>query len=228
MKRPFCFALSQMKRNKMKIKLPVLLFIIFTAGAVNAQDSAKVTYGIKLGINNNSTTRSSSFDEVNPPKMKKFTSYSVTVIVDVPLSSVLSVQPGIELTTKGQQKGATTGSNDDDEYRVTYLQAPVNLIAKYRSFFGGVGGYFARALKGTYESGSAKDDLKFGSSYVSSTSKKNDDWEQYDYGANVLFGYKLKKFTFNINYQYGLKDIDPNPYYKSKNRTVSFEVGFMF
>ncbi|KAA8482725.1 PorT family protein [Arcticibacter tournemirensis] len=217
-----------MESKKLKTQLPALLLLVLTAGIVNAQDSSKVTYGIKVGINNNSTTRSSTFDEVNPPKMKNFRSYSVTVIVDVPLTSVLSVQPGLELTTKGQQKGASTGGSDDVEYRVTYLQAPINLIAKYRNFFLGAGGYFARALKGTYESGSVKDDLKFGSSYISSASKKNDDWEQYDYGASMLFGYKLKKFTFNVNYQYGLKDIDPNPYYRSKNRGVSLELGFIF
>lgn len=211
-----------MKRSVLTL---IIIFLLF--GAAKAQDSAKVSYGIKLGVNNSSTTRSTSFEEVNSSKMKSFTSYSVTVIVDVPLSKALSVEPGLSLITKGQEKDAS-GTSNDEKYRVRYLELPVNILYKYKSFFGGAGPYAATALKGTLEKSSGKEDLSFGSRYVSATSKNNDNWEQYDWGLNMLLGYKFKKFTISLNYELGLKDIDPNPYYESKTRTGSVMIGFMF
>ncbi len=211
----------------MKKYILILLLIPLTYGLTKAQDTAKVTYGIKLGINNSSTTRSSSLEEVTSSKMKSFTSYSITLVVDVPLSKVLSVEPALSYTTKGQKKDAA-GTSNDEESKVKYLELPVNLIYKYKNFFGGAGPYAATALKGTIEKGSQKTDLSFGSSYFSATSKNNDDWERFDWGLNALLGYKFKKFTFSVNYEFGLKDINPNPYYESKNRVGSLMVGFMF
>lgn len=207
----------------------ILIFFSFivVSTALKAQDSTKVTYGIKLGINTNSTTRSSSLGEVNPPKMKGLKSYSITVVVDIPLTAALSVQPAVEFTKKGQVK-KPYNSDSEQKSKVNYIQLPVDLVYKYKNIFVGAGGYASVALSGTYEAGSAKQDMKFGSTYVSATSKQNDNWEKYDYGLNTYLGYKIKKFTISINYEIGLKDIDPNPYYKSKNRVGSLDVGFSF
>lgn len=206
-----------MKRNFL-----LLLLITVFSGLAKAQDSAKVTYGIKLGISTNSTTRTAA----SSIKMNSFNSFSASVVVDVPLINVLSVQPALTWSKKGQEKYSTI-SKTTTQYKVTYLTLPVNFVYKFKNFFGGAGPYGAYALGGTKKEGSNKTDIRFGKTYEAADSKRNDEWEDYDYGVNFLLGYKLKSFTFSVDYGLGMKDVEPGPY-SSKIRVGTFAVGLMF
>ncbi|EOR93023.1 hypothetical protein ADIARSV_3823 [Arcticibacter svalbardensis MN12-7] len=208
---------------KLKLLIPLLFFSFYGY----SQDSTKVTYGLKFGVNSNSTSLSSSLDGSSSTKMKSFLAYNFSLVLDVPLSKVLSIQPAVSYIQKGQKKDLS-GVTNDNRTKVNYLEMPINLVYRYRNFFVGAGPYASLAMKGTIKSDSQEDDISFGNRYVSGGSSKNDDWKKYDFGASMLLGYKWKIFTFNVNYDLGLYDIDPSPVYKSKTRVASAALGVMF
>ena len=209
----------------MKLKFLIPLLFAFSYGY--SQDSTKITYGLKFGLNSNSTSLSSSLDGSSAIKMKSFLAYHFSLVLDVPLSKVLSLQPTVSFTQKGQKKDVS-GVSNDNETKINYLEVPINLVYRYRKFFVGAGPYASLGMKGTIKSDSQEDDISFGNRYVSGGSSKNDDWKKYDFGASMLLGYKWKIFTFNLNYDLGLYDIDPSPVYKSKTRVASAALGVMF
>lgn len=205
----------------------LILILIAISGFVNAQDSSKVRYGFKLGVNEVYSERSSSFSEANPAKMESFTSFSGALVVDIPLYKRLSVQPSIEYGIKGQLRKLYNSPNKM-EYRVKYWTLPVNFVYTYKNFYLGAGGYGAYATKGTFEQGSTKRSLEIGENYFSTESKNNDEWKVYDIGLNGIFGYKFWKLTLGIRYDLGLRDLDPNPYYSTKTRRAGIELGMLF
>lgn len=209
----------------MKFKLLIAFLFSFVYGY--SQDSTKITYGLKFGINSNSTSLSSSLDGSSSIKMKGFLAYNFSFVLDVPFSKSWSVQPAVSFTQKGQKKDLS-GVSNDNRTKVNYLELPINLVYKYCNFFMGIGPYLSLAMKGTIKTDSREDDISFGNRYVSGGSSKNDDWKKYDFGASMLLGYKWKIFTFNVNYDLGLYDIDPSPAYKSKTRVASVALGVMF
>lgn len=211
----------------MKKSILILLFIAVSFATVRAQDSTRVTWGVKFGISRASASRSNSESDDNSIKMKGFSAYTVSIVIDVPLSKVLSIQPAASIAKKGEIRDVRNSSNDED-FRITYLDVPVNFVYKYKKFYGGVGPYIATALSGTHKTGSSKKDVRFGDTYITATNKNNDDWQPLDWGGSAIIGYKLGKFTFSINYELGLRDVEPNPYYTTKTRMGAFAVGLMF
>src|SRR5437868_6070437 len=117
-----------MKKN---VLLTSMAIVFATCGFSQVKKSSNEGgFILKGGVNiaNVSVTEDGRIDEAHA-----LTSFHVGGVVDVPLFSGLSIQPGLLLTGKGSktQSGKTT---DNSYYKATsnplYLELPVNFVAK--------------------------------------------------------------------------------------------------
>lgn len=196
---------------------------------------------IKAGVNfsNITTSADGSYRSANT-----LTSYNAGVLVDLPLASMFSVQPGLVLTGKGAKAdhyytiGGVQVASTNAKLMPYYLEIPVNFLVKLpittgTNFFVGAGPYGAFGVGGKYKAGASvaglggeeTHNLKFGNS-------SSDDLKKFDYGINALAGLEIDHVMLNINYGLGLAKIIPNTDNnandKSKYRVLSVNVGYRF
>jgi len=214
-----------MKKSTIIMSVAILFATISTA---SAQDGIK--FGVKAGVN--FAKMAVSGDEEEDAGLKALTSFQIGALVDLPVSSAFSVQPGLTLSGKGSK--ATYSEEDYDAKWTTnimYLEIPVNAVYKISSFYVGAGPYAAFAISGkdkwteSYEGESESGDekLTFGSG-------EDADYKRGDFGINILAGYQLNSgINIGVNYGLGLSNINPGSSdYKTKNRVFAVTVGFLF
>ena len=196
---------------------------------------------IKGGVNfsNISTTNDGSYRNGN-----MLATYNVGVVADLPLSPLLSVQPGLVLNGKGAKVthyygvGSEQVASDNLKMNPMYLEVPVNLVVKLpittgTNFFIGAGPYGALGVGGKYKAtanvagatGETTRNIKFGST-------NDDDLRRFDYGVNALAGLEIDRVMLGVNYGLGMSKIVPNTddfrNDKNKYRVLSVNVGFRF
>ena len=221
------------------------------AGQVYAQSTSSSTSAnpkgnpggiyIKGGVNfsNISTTNDGSYRNGN-----MLTTFNVGVVADLPLSPLLSVQPGLVLNGKGAKVthyygvGSEQVASDNLKMNPMYLEVPVNLVVKLpittgTNFFIGAGPYGALGVGGKYKAtanvagatGETTRNIKFGST-------NDDDLRRFDYGVNALAGLEIDRVMLGVNYGLGMSKIVPNTddfrNDKNKYRVLSVNVGFRF
>lgn len=206
-----------------------------------AQPSVILRGGVNVA--NITATNDGSIDEAN-----SITSFQAGLIVDIPVASVLSFQPGILFTGKGSktQSGKTT---DPTFYRATsnpwYIEIPANLVFRTPTgttkFFAGAGPYIAIGVAGKNEA-----DGKFlGATFHSEKTIEwsNDDpttfdyeegagygiMKRFDYGLNGTAGIQFTKAVLSVNYGLGLAKVQSGSNSsaddKNKHRVLSFTLG---
>lgn len=203
-------------------------------------------FGIKGGYNSANISINSD-GEVNDKN--SLSSFNAGAYVDLPLLPILSIQPGLMVSGKGAKY--TVGNNTTASYRQVqinpiYLELPVNAVVKLplggsSNIFLGAGPYAALGLGGKVRTEGSllgvrfenEDNIQFGNDEPDDNGNTNSGTlKRYDFGANVLAGIQLSRFTINANYGFGFTDVcpgadnrDDNNY---KNRVLSFSVGFLF
>lgn len=226
-------------------KLVLSLLTVSGLGFAASAQTNNLKIGVKAGVT--FPTFGVSGTENNGYKQKTSTSFYVGGTVDIPVSEIFSVQPGLSLIGKG---GKTDFSYFNAElgnsYTVTanskismmYIELPVNAVFNFDlgngKFFMGAGPYYALAISGKNKSTatlngggstvteSGEEDIKFGED---GTMKRG------DFGVNFLAGYKLSNgFNISAGYGLGLSNLDYTDTDKSKvtNRVLSVGVGFSF
>ncbi len=201
---------------------------------------AQVKFGIKGGVNFSDMKYEPQDQTSGIPDTKSLTSYHVGVIADVPLLSVLSIQPGVMLNSIGA-KVEKNGNNAGYTAKINplYVDVPVNILFKPQigtgtKFYVGVGPYigFGVGGKATVEgnvgdvNGSIDHDLKFGNS-------SDDDLKSTDIGGNVLAGFEFNNGLL-IGAQYGMSFTNNAPEGENsdnkilKNKVLSISVGYLF
>lgn len=200
---------------------------------------------IKGGVNlaNITIDKSGSVDEA-----KMLTSYQVGAIVDLPLSSYLSLQPGLLYTGKGSKTQRGTESNAN-YYKATsnpmYVELPLNLVGKIpltgeSNFYFGAGPYAAMGVSGknkaegkTFGIGfKSENDIVFSKDDPTTSQEENAGYgklKKFDYGFNVLAGFDFGNYTLGANYGYGLAKINSGVSNsaddKNKHRVLNFSLG---
>lgn len=213
-------------------KLYSLIVACLLAGGAFAQTSTSGTtksgikYGIKAGVNFAKVGFSGDdVDDEEKDAVKSQTSFLIGGLVDIPVSSSFSIQPGLTLSGKGF-KEEYEGEDDKEENNVMYLEIPVNAVYKIGGIYLGAGPYAAFAISGKNKDGDDETDLEFGND------PEKDNLKRGDFGLNLLGGYQLTNgLNFGINYGLGLNNILPDYEgidYKAKNRVFSVTVGFTF
>lgn len=221
-----------------------------TTTTTTTEESTGVRFGIKGGLNlaNISTSNSGATDNA-----KTLASYHAGIIVDFPLSPIISIQPGVFFSSKGSKvERGSKGSVTDPYYKFTtnpqYIEIPLNFVIKVplgdqTKFFAGVGPYAAFGVSGKNKWESQLGDVH---SSGSSTIKWDDDtpvnsgdanqgydkYKRFDWGGNVMVGFELNSFLLSAEYGVGFNKIysgtDDSSDDKSKNRVFRVSVGFLF
>jgi len=163
--------------------------------------------------------------------------FHVGVLVDMPLTDMLSVEPGLLLETKGLN-GKLMDEFGSYESKITnyYLDVPVTLKATHAlndgmKLYGKIGLYLGIGLsgkekwEGTYEgiTESGTDDISWGSG-------DDDHFKRLDYGATAGVGVQISKITVGASYDLGLANISSDTSYGAKinNKLLKFSIGYWF
>lgn len=208
--------------------LSLILFTFFSGLAqrkdINSKGDGSVAFGIKAGIAFPAFAISGA--SANSVASSSLSSFYAGIIVDIPIVSTLSIQPGLSLIGKGTSL-ASAGTTT--KLTPLYLEIPINLIvgipAGPGKFFLGSGPYWALGIMGEVKmTGKTNVNLKFGSDDTK-------DLELADYGLNFLLGYQLQNgLSINTGYGLGLANIQPNAAIDKiyKSGVFSLGLGFIF
>ena len=232
-----------MKKNILLLTATSVLAL--TSMAQVAPSTNKGGLILKGGVNlaNITITDNGSVDDA-----KGLTSFHAGAILDLPLTSGLSLQPGLLFTGKGSktQQGQETSAS---YYKATsnpmYVELPVNFVGKIpmtgeSNFFFGAGPYVAMGVAGKNKaegkvfgaSFKRENDIVFSNDDPTTSQEENAGYgklKKFDYGFNVLTGVDFGKFSLGANYGYGLAKINSGSTNtaddKNKNRVLSFSLG---
>ena len=175
-------------------------------GSMKGGGMSDMTYGIKAGATFPTVYTSPSLPVSN------ITLFYVGGIVDMPLFSMLSIQPGVSFVGKGFEQNK---NNVSTNYNIWYLEIPLNLVAKKEigpgKIFVGAGPYIGFPV--------ATNSLKIGT-----------DINLIDFGFNFMLGYELDKgLDINVAYGLGLLNIMRNSGSQTtKNSVFSVGLGYSF
>ncbi len=229
-------------------KLFIILSILLTSVSAIAQNN-QVKFGLKAGVTFPTIAAkggASAYDGPEPSDYSSTTSFYLGGTINLPLSNVFSIQPGLSLIGKGANakyynSNFEPGTNlfiFQGSYKLNtmYLEVPVNAvfnvnIGSGKIFFGG-GPYYGLAVSGKIKSvgtairnGNTVDDsrdfdIDFGTDGM---------FKRGDFGLNFLAGYQLKNdFNIHAGYGLGLTTITGENirFYQEKNRVLSVGVGY--
>jgi hypothetical protein len=159
---------------------------------------------------------------------------TIGVLIDVPVSNMITFQPALNYTQKGGKVTSkyTSGSSDEDIWTINNLEVPLNIIYKATGgFFVGAGPALSYAVSGTQKYTSTSVGGPGGSGTQSGEEKAyfgDGGFKRLEFSGNLLAGYQLSNGLFvSINYNMGLNNI-LEATESWKNRYFGFRVGKKF
>ncbi|WP_375448320.1 porin family protein [uncultured Fibrella sp.] len=194
-------------------------FGIVTGGTLASQ---ALSIGAYTDINDNGQTISvpaSSF--TSPTRM----GFHVGVLVDIPLSSQLSVQPSLLYVMKGSGE-STDKSFAFGDLGLGYVELPLTVF--YRIPVGsnsvriGLGGYAAYGLSGKLTTAGQSRSVEFGSGETQAN--------PLDFGPRGAVQFQMGSLLLGASYDYGLGNLGNkigDIKITQTNRAISFSVGYM-
>jgi hypothetical protein len=208
---------------KSKVLLIALATTVFALGT-KAQD--KTTFGVRAGLNFQNLNGEREDGSSLNTKIK--TGVHLGINVEVPIAPDFYIQPGLLLSTKGAKDKDWRKVN----YRLTYLEIPINLLFKPELADGklllGFGPYVAFAVGGSYTNANGnKRSYEFDNKVTLDENNGRPYVKRMDVGLNLLAGYELSnKLSFQLNAQLGMTNIAPKieGYGRDKMKNTGFGV----
>jgi hypothetical protein len=197
-----------------KVNYLSILALLFAMNA-NAQD---IKFGVRGGVNISTIVKNES------NTLKARPGVNIGGFVDFGISEHFSIQPGLQITTKGASDG-------DYKFRSTYLEVPVYAMYHYNTdkvnFFGGAGPYFALGVGGQqiyrdYNGNTVKESIAW---------EKAGAWRRSDVGLALILGVQFAPgIQTGINFDLGIANIHKpyNDNLRAHNRTFGLFVGYVF
>jgi len=194
----------------------------------------------RVGITGGVTYSSMKIENMALDNEKSRAGFTAGLIMETPLAnSKFSFQPGIHYVQKGEITNET--KNTRDYVALRYAEFQFNFLYNLKGINGGLffgaGPALAFNLPSKFvtKSGLAtdkkSDDSKTEKSIVFGNDILASDIRGFDYGANVLAGYRHKKgFLVSFNYTFGLRNLAPGGDSGSsiKNACFSARIGYLF
>ncbi len=238
------------------MKKIIRTFVIIGLITFSLQSQAQVKFGVKAGLNVNSTSQNfKDSDWEFDTKMRL--AYHIGATVDYGLTDILSVQTGLLLSSKGysydleQDLDADETIEGYDRYIFNYLEIPISVAYKINDNFQVFAGpYLAVGISGknkwdaTYtwdgEENSDNGDSKlkpiFGEVGEGDLGDDEDAYSALDYGFNLGVGYQTGPILINLGYSLGLGNLTPGyegsdgdpKDYKMSNNVISLSVSYFF
>jgi hypothetical protein len=213
-----------------KVLLLALTTTVFVLG-VKAQ--TKTTFGVRAGINFQNLNGKDVAGNDLDTKIK--TGINLGVNAEIPVAPDFYVQPGILFSTKGAKDKTYRKVN----YRLSYIEIPINLLFKPELGSGklllGFGPYVAFAVGGSYtDANGNKRDYEFDNKITAAEAYAKPYVKRMDFGGNLLAGYELSsKLSVQLNAQLGMVNISPKiegitDKSKAKNTGFGLSVGYRF
>ncbi|WP_316803841.1 porin family protein [Pedobacter nototheniae] len=216
-------------------KLTLSLLMVAGLGLAASAQTSPVKFGVKAGVTFPSLTTSGSDAGGETAFNKSTTSFYVGGTVDIPVSEMFSVQPGLSLIGKGGKESNLAGTTLSAKINTMYIEIPVNAVVSFKTgdagkVFIGAGPYYAMAISGKLKVGDQSADIKFGKS-EDNLGEDDLGLRRGDFGVNFLGGFQLNNgLNIHAGYGLGLSNILPegNGNVKLKNSVISVGVGFSF
>lgn len=200
---------------------------------------AQVKFGIKGGVNFADLKYEPQDQSHGIPDANSLTSFHAGVIVDVPLASVVSLQPGVMFTGKGSKlEYSGNGWDFTGKENPLYVEVPVNILFKPTigtdtRLYVGAGPYIAAGVGGKISysgnlgdiSGYSDHDIKFGKG-------SGDDLKPTDIGGNILAGFEFGNGLL-LGAQYGMSFTNNAPKGENsdskifRNKVLSISIGYL-
>ncbi len=223
-------------------KLLLSSFLIALGFAATAQNTSKVSFGLRGGFDyRNINGKDQNGDDLKFDMVPRFNG---GLVVEIPLAKDFFVQPALLYATKGgKADGNYLGLPASAEFKLGYLEMPVNFLYKPQLGNGklllGFGPYIALGVGGEVEYSSNGNSTTDKIEYTNEYSDANPFDPRYikplDYGGNILFGYQFAGgFSAQLNAQLGLAQIkannllDPSSQVEFKNTGFGISLGYMF
>lgn len=227
---------------KKRLSVLVILTSLFVLPSFSQESSVYLKAGVNLA--NVSVTDNGEIDQA-----KMLPSFHVGLQGDLPVTSFLSIQPGLFFSGKGTKaQSREPGSNGyfKSVLNPYYIELPVNVVFKTplnkdSRFFAGAGPYVAMGIAGKRK----LDYQVLGIAYhrEDKISFSNDDpttageegagmgiLKRFDYGLNGTAGFEGNNILFSVNYGLGLAKLqsgsDSGEDNNNKHRMLSFTIGF--
>ncbi len=222
----------------------ILSFLI--ADQSTAQE---LKYGFKAGFN---ASRVRAPKRADISETSQIGSFNTQAYLDIPLSEGFAFQAGLGVSGKGANILVGNKLNATwTQYRCNpiYLELPVNAVAKIQlgdifdecHIILGGGPYVAMGISGKVnEEGKTlgiNQSSDYNMAFTNADKPVNSQnfygkFKNFDFGLNALAGIEYHKLTFNVNYGYGLVNVNPganlSPIDRVKNRVWSASVGVRF
>ena len=221
----------------------LILFFAVTILVIGVK--AQTTFGIQAGANFASIKSDDAGTKITSDTKVGFI---VGVLANVGFGNQISFRPELNFIQKGGTQNETSTSNgitskDEIDLVLGYVQLSPNFVYNFSSGSGGVflgvgpelsfglGGKakFTSTVTGggLNESESGKYDVKFDGK--KDATDNNLHLKSFDYGANILAGYKLENGAFiSAGYTLGLANISPENNSSFKNRGFHVKIGYAF
>ena len=180
----------------------ILALTLGTSSLLNAQEtitktnSGGVGFGIKGGLNISNLYTKNVDDE------NKLLGFNLGFYAELPLTSMISLQPEMLFTTKGAENTYNNLFTDGTtKFRLTYIEVPLllraNITNNFNLHFGPYAAYLVNA-KITDQS----------SNGTTSTQNLNeDDLNRFDLGLAGGLGFQFGGFGIGARYNYGLTTV---------------------
>ena len=201
--------------------LSIVLILALSASFAIAQEPGKMSFGILGGVNfQNLNGKISSGDKLENDMLLGFHG---GVNVQLPIAPEFYFQPGLMFAVKGAKNTTTIlGSEITDEIKLNYIEVPLNLVYK-----GALGNGFVMLGFGPYVAyGISGKEVVQGNSL---SYERGVDYNAFDAGANIFFGYEMASGIFlQLDTQFGMLDIDPDENATAKNTGFGLSLGYRF
>lgn len=215
-----------------------------TAPVVNAQKTQSPwTFGVKAGINAAGANVSNNYPLES---ISGIAGFNGGVTAEYALRNRFFLSSGLEFTTKGFDSQRVNSLLDEpysfskESRRLKYLQVPLTIgyrlpVSKNVNLTFNAGGYFAYgvAAKGRNQTWTEVSTEEGYSSYAYTEAESTKAGDT-DYGLLFGAGIEYKRFSFNFNYELGLRNLHTGSASSAigdtgfKNRNAAFSVGYKF
>jgi len=200
------------------------VFLIAAIVAISFGTYAQTSFGIHAGANFATMKFEDDDDDV-----KSKVGLVIGALAEIDFGSSISFRPELNFIQKGYKYDET---NFESKLSLNYIELSPNFVynvpAGSGKFYIGLGPSFGFGISGKYKTeilgeGEEEIDVEFGND------EDNDDFKSFDYGLNILAGYKLPAgLSLTAGYNLGLGNISFDDDDDVKNRGFSIKLGYMF
>jgi len=230
----------------MKTSISLVSALVLCTFFSQAQQMTQQTDGVSFGLRGGVNFQNINGKDNNGNKLSNdmVTGFNAGINVEIPVAPQFFIQPGLLYSVKGAvNNDVILGQNISSNFKISYLELPVNFIFKPMLGTGrlllGFGPYAAIGVggKAKYEIGgnSRSTDIKFKNTVSDADPQDVAYFKPIDAGANLLAGYEFSnKISFQLNAQLGLTKINatytdsPGDKTSAKNTGFGFSVGYRF